>query len=51
MDEQYDEISLRELIENLLKNKKLIALITIGVLVIASIYIFIIAETRRNYHI
>ena len=44
MDQQYDEISLRELIENLLKNKRLIALMIVGALIIASAYTFFIVN-------
>jgi capsular polysaccharide biosynthesis protein len=42
--DQYDEISLRELIEALLRQKKLIALITATVVLLAGIYSFLIIE-------
>lgn len=43
-EETYDEISLRELIEALLKRKKLIALITLGCLLAGALYSFVLAE-------
>jgi len=39
-----DEISLRELIEALLKEKVLIAIITVGVLILAALYTLVVLK-------
>ncbi len=40
----YDEISLRELIESLIKNKKIIAIITLSIVVLSGIYTFLLSD-------